>query len=251
MKRIISMAGWVAIIAAVPLWSQTTASTSGWERSHPKNLTEGGPAYILGSISWKENGGGGGTGQCRNILTPDEQIWGEDFADAHKALARMRRIETMQPHADFEFDYVMISGQSLRVGCRKVGVQNWGAFHVFLDRYEPGKGYRIFRNGTLIHEEFFDPHPTQPRIDFKEINPDRVEWKIQRAPKFEMYHVRVSWDGGETWFVSGFKDNHVVLNLEESRRKPGVQPWIDFQIAQGFVVTTHRYVIGKGLVSVK
>jgi hypothetical protein len=154
----------------------------------------------------------------------------------------------MQPHSSFEFEYITLSGQSLRVGCQKVGLQNSGAFHVFLDHYEPGKGYRIFRNGILIHQEFFDPQPVTPRIDMKESGPDQVEWWIQRSPKFEGYQVRVSWDGGDSWFSSGFKDNHIVLNLEESRRKPGVQPWIELQIAQGFVVTTKRYVMGTGFV---
>lgn len=245
MKRMICTAGWAVLLASAPLWGQTTASTSGWDRSHPTNLAAGGPAYIFGSMSWKEDGSSG-TGQFNFIGTPGERIWGEDYMDAPKALARTRKIAT----PGFEFEYITVSGQPVRVGCRKVGVQNWGAFHVFLDRYEPGKGYRIFRNGILLHQEFFDPQPLPPRIDLKESGPDQVEWWIQRSPKFEGYQVRVSWDGGDSWFSSGFEDNHVLLNLEESRRKPGIQPWIELQIAQGFVVTTKRYVVGKGFVPI-
>jgi hypothetical protein len=247
MKRMNIKMGLVSVMAISTLGAQAVTSTSDWEwkRSHPSGLAQGGPMGIQGGVGWNHDGSRG-VGGVERLFTPNEQSWGEDYLDAPKALARMQHIE----NKGFEFEYITMSGQSIRSGCRVVNTgTSSGPLYWFLDHYEPGKGYRIFRNGILIHQEFFDPQPVPPRIDFKETGPDQVEWWIQRTPKLENYQVRVSWDGGESWLSRGFKDNHVVLALEEPRRKPGVQPWIEFQIAQGFVVTTNRYVMGKGFTS--
>lgn len=245
MKLMIGLAGLITILASSPLWGQTIASTSGWDRSYSKNFADGGPVYVFGNMSWKEDGSSG-SGQCISIGTPGEHMWNEDYLDAPKAMARMRKGES----PGFEFEYITFSGQSLRMGCRKVGVNNWGAFHVFMDHYEPGKGYKIYRKGILLFQEFFDPQPVPPQVEVKETGPNQVEWQVQRSPKLESYQVRISWDEGGSWFSGGFKDNHVVLNMEESQRKLGIQPWIEFQIAQGFVVTAKKYVMGKGFTSI-
>lgn len=248
MKRISITQAMASTLMVSMLGAQTATSTSDWDwkRSHPTGLTQGGPLGIFGWIGWTRDGVNDRAGILK-LFTPNEQDWGGDYLDAPKALDRMHRMET----PGYSFEYITLSGQSLPSGFRVLNMgNNSGALYCYLDHYEPGRGFRIYRNGILIHEEFFNPEPLPPRIEMKELGSNQVEWWIQRDSKILWYQVRVSWDEGHTWIARGLNEDHVVLTLEDSRRKPGILPLIEFQIAQGFVITTKRYVVGKGFVGV-